>query len=78
MERMQSGTAFASTEDCGSMEKELIKAFAENFSLAEGNEYFRVPCVEKALELFDNIVMSHRGKEDEFMSPLPQESPSLF
>lgn len=37
-------------------EKEIIKAFSKNFTLAEGNEYFRVPSVKEAMRLFDEII----------------------
>ncbi|AMQ10653.1 hypothetical protein [Brazilian marseillevirus] len=52
------------TKDCHVKEKEIIKAFSKNFSLAEGNEYFRVPSVKEAIRLFDKIVVeSIEGKK---------------
>ncbi|AHA46182.1 hypothetical protein ISTM_284 [Insectomime virus] len=64
------------TENCHAKEKEIIKAFSKNFTLAEGNEYFRVPSVKEALRLFDKIVTE--SAEDDFMGPTPREFLSLF
>nr|WRK65074.1 GIY-YIG nuclease domain containing protein [Marseillevirus futianmevirus] len=66
------------TEDCHTKEKELIKAFSKNFSLVEGNEYFRVSSATEALRLFDSIVSNGSGKKDDFMIPPSQEDPLPF
>ena len=66
------------TEDCHAKEKELIKAFSKNFSVAEGNEYFRVPSVEEAIKIFDGLVSENVRENVDFMSPTPQEPLSPF
>nr|WQM87110.1 hypothetical protein [Marseillevirus cajuinensis] len=65
------------TDDCHTKEKELIKAFSKNFSLVEGNEYFRVPAVEDAIKIFDEF-LSKKETKDDFMNPNPQEAASWF
>lgn len=52
------------TENCHTKEKEIIKAFSKNFSLAEGNEYFRVPSIKEAVRLFDEIVSETVEEKD--------------
>ncbi|ALH06755.1 hypothetical protein PMV_057 [Port-miou virus] len=48
-------------ENCHVKEKEIIKAFRKSFTLAEGNEYFRVPLFVCDVHFFEiALSMNHK------------------